>query len=100
MTDGDREEAAEFLIVQPALEPWPEFMRRLGGWAVFAYFRWSCFAVGIDVMSAGAALHFGPLMFGVAKIKPQLAAFDAKQERIAERLPTGFALLDPAQFRK
>jgi hypothetical protein len=75
-------------------------MWKLGRWALFAYVRWSCFAVGVDLMTAGAAFHFGPLMVGAVKTQQQIKAFDKKEVRIAAKLPTGFVLLDPSQFEE
>lgn len=64
------------LVVQPALEPWPSVVRRIGPLAGFLYVRVSSFAIGLDVLSAGFAVHLGPLMFGVCHLDRQLAAFD------------------------
>lgn len=71
------EHATGLLIVQPALEPWPSAVRKVGSWAVFYYVRWSSFGVGIELLSAGAAIILGPFMFGACHIKRQLDAGDA-----------------------
>lgn len=73
-----------YIVVQPALEPNPSKMWRLGSFAAFAYFRWSCFAVGFDVLTAGVAIHFGPLMLGACHIKRQLSAYERKGARLIE----------------
>jgi len=74
-----------YIVVQPALEPNPRIVRRFGKFAAFAYFRWSCFAVGFDFLTAGFALHIGPLMVGLCHIKHQLTAYERKEARFIDK---------------
>ena len=57
-----------FIVVQPMFEPSVRAVRRVGGYAVFGYIRWSCFAVGFQFLFAGFAVHIGPFMVGFAHI--------------------------------
>lgn len=78
MTDTQTHIINGLVVVQPALEPWPSVMRKVGPVAVFLYARWSCFAIGVDVMRAGFAVHIGPFMIGLCHIQRQRAAFESE----------------------
>ena len=80
MSDFRQKVYGDLVVVQPALEPWPEVMRKVGPFAVFLYCRWSCFAVGFDILEAGLALHVGPVMIGFCHIRKQTAAFVEKDK--------------------
>lgn len=67
----------EMIVVQPALEPAPRLLVAVGSVAWFLYIRWSSWGVGFEILSAGAAVQIGPLMFGGCHIQRQIDAGDA-----------------------
>lgn len=75
-------QSKRYVIVQPMLEPNPEWTRKVGSLMVFIYVRWSSWGIGIEVMSAGAAVQIGPIMFGACHISDQLDAFEAERQRL------------------
>ncbi len=77
MSQTKSHEQAGLVIVQPAMEPWPRGLRKIGSVAVFFYVRWSTIGIGIEVLSGGAAVVIGPLMFGAVNIRRQVAAGEA-----------------------
>lgn len=66
-------EPTGLVIVQPALEPRPSGVIKIGRWALFYYIRMSCAAIGFDFLTAGVAIHIGPLMFGFVHVEKYLA---------------------------
>lgn len=71
------QQASDLLIIQPALEPNPRWVRRFGRFAAFLYVRWSTIGCGVEVLTAGAALIVGPVMVGICHIDRQLNADSA-----------------------
>ena len=67
-----------FIVIQPALEPWPTRLWTVRNLAIFVYARWSCWSVGIEILGYGAAVNIGPFMIGACRIKQQMAAFEAR----------------------
>lgn len=57
----------EVIVVMPALEPGPSFLKLIGGTAIFAYTRWSAWAIGFEVLAGGLAIHIGPAMLGLVR---------------------------------
>ena len=77
VSDNVSRQMRGFIVVQPALEPWPSCLWSVGNWAAFVYARWSSWAVGFEILGAGAAVFIGPFMIGACLVKQQIAAFDA-----------------------
>jgi len=75
-------EDVRYIVVQPALEPNPSFMHGFGGWAIFAYVRWSSWGIGVELMKAGLAVNVGPLLFGFCRVRAQIEAYDRDRERL------------------
>ena len=75
-TDPEAIAMGGLLILQPALEPAPSGVVRLGRFAAFFFVRWSSWCFGIELLFAGAAIQIGPLMFGVSHIQREINAAD------------------------
>lgn len=74
MTQTACKQIGDILVVQPALEPWPSAVWRLGRYAAFFYARWSTVGLAVEFLTAGMAIVVGPFMFGVCHIEKQLNA--------------------------
>lgn len=78
-------EKAGILVMLPLFEPTPSIMWKIGKLAAFIYLRWSCWAIGVEVLHAAIAVYIGPVMFGVAHIKKQLDSFDRQALAIRQK---------------
>lgn len=80
MNDTKSKVIGDVVLVQPAMEPWPSFTQRLGGFMLFIYVRWTCWGLGIEMLGAGAAIYIGPCFVGMCHINRQRKCFETPHD--------------------